>query len=244
MPTTLTGLLLLVVVLLPGITYVAMRERDSPEKDRSPFRETAAVATVSILANTSALGIFAAIRVTCPAITPDVGRFIRDTEAYFYDSYASLILWGVLILAGAVGIAAGLALLAKRPDPHPSKLSAWWMLFRHYHNRYYPTSTRHVGCFLDDGSWVEGYLASYNTSSDDSPDREIVLVGPIKYAFSGNEHAKPYPGRSVAISARHIRTMFVTYLPAPEEPTSPPETRRASASQEEPTTRAGQGSAQ
>lgn len=37
MPTTLTGLLLLIVVLLPGITYVAIRERKTPEQRRSAY---------------------------------------------------------------------------------------------------------------------------------------------------------------------------------------------------------------
>lgn len=41
MPTTLTGLLLFVVLLLPGISYVAIRERGTPRQARSAFRETA-----------------------------------------------------------------------------------------------------------------------------------------------------------------------------------------------------------
>ncbi|MFD2355366.1 DUF6338 family protein [Nonomuraea ferruginea] len=43
MPTTLSGLLLLVVLLLPGLTYVTVWERRAPNRHVSAFRETSAV---------------------------------------------------------------------------------------------------------------------------------------------------------------------------------------------------------
>lgn len=43
MPTTLTGLLLFVVFLLPGFAYLVGKERNGTERQTSPFRETVAV---------------------------------------------------------------------------------------------------------------------------------------------------------------------------------------------------------
>jgi len=232
MPTTLTGLLLLVVILLPGITYVAIRERNTPEQRRSAFRETATVATISILANIVALGIFALVRILLPNMTPDIGEMVDDTESYVRESYASVTLWSLAVFALAVVLAALAANTVGGNAGHPSTMSAWWMLFR----RYNPEKFRHVGCFLDDGSWVEGRLASFNKSADDTPDRELILVEPIKFAFARKDRATPYPANAVCISARRIVTMFVSYMPsAVEQGPSPPTERsfpEASASPE------------
>jgi Family of unknown function (DUF6338) len=48
MPTTLTGLLLFVVLLLPGFAYLVGKERAGTERRTSPFRETVAVVAASV----------------------------------------------------------------------------------------------------------------------------------------------------------------------------------------------------
>ena len=47
MPTTLTGLVLFVVLLLPGFAYVTGKERHTTGQRLSHFRETAAVVAAS-----------------------------------------------------------------------------------------------------------------------------------------------------------------------------------------------------
>lgn len=48
MPTTLTGLLLFVVLLLPGFAYLVGKERNGTERRMSPFRETVAIVAASV----------------------------------------------------------------------------------------------------------------------------------------------------------------------------------------------------
>jgi amino acid transporter len=95
MPTTLTGLLLFVVLLLPGITYVVVRERSSPERRWSAFRETATVAAVSAVANIAALLLFAIVHQLLPNATPSLGSFIYLGSQYWRDEYSSIIGWGI-----------------------------------------------------------------------------------------------------------------------------------------------------
>ncbi|MEU9499689.1 DUF6338 family protein [Streptomyces sp. NPDC048196] len=49
MPTTFTGLMLLVVLLLPGLTFAVVRERQGSERRPTPFRETGTVVFCSVL---------------------------------------------------------------------------------------------------------------------------------------------------------------------------------------------------
>ena len=49
MPTTLTGLLLFVALLLPGFAYLVGKERHGTERRLSPFRETVPWLPASLL---------------------------------------------------------------------------------------------------------------------------------------------------------------------------------------------------
>ncbi|MEW9527377.1 DUF6338 family protein [Microbispora sp. NPDC049125] len=207
MPTTFTGLLLFVVLLLPGFAYLVVRERVSTERRLSPFRETGVIAFVSVIAELAVLGVFALMRVLAAEWTPDIGRLIRDGPAYVRTHYASLGLWGVglLLIAVLAAAAAGRWLLRQ---PHSSTVSAWWQMFEIWH----PGLDRHVVCLLDDGSSVEGYLTSFNRSAEDTPDRDLILEGPLKHRLPNEAEPVDYPASVACISARRIVTLFVTYV--------------------------------
>ncbi|WP_175412743.1 DUF6338 family protein [Streptomyces sp. TRM64462] len=219
MPTTPIGLLLLVVLLLPGLTYVVVRERMSSERRMSPFRETGTVVFCSVLTELVVLGVFAGVRACWPGMTPDVGRLIREGTTYTERHYASLTLWTVGMLLTASTLA-GLAAWRYGKEPHPSATSAWWQMFKQWK---YPIAVEiNVACLLDDGSLVEGCPGAFNTSAEDSPDRDIILVEPIRYRPPGaTGEAQPYPAGAVCISARRIVAMFVTHSPATGERAGP-----------------------
>lgn len=215
MPTTLTGVLLVVVLLLPGLTYSMVRERRSGERRLSPFRETSAVIFGSVIAEITVVGLFAIVRICWPKRTPDIGRLVRERGSYVVAHYALLAGWAVSLLLLASVLAGLAALLVKR---HSSTLSAWSMLFEHWREG----RDVHVGCVLEDGAFVEGVVASYNLSPDDLADRDLVLTQPIGYRPPGADVPVPYPAGAVCISARKIVTMFVTHLPAAAgEPAAP-----------------------
>jgi hypothetical protein len=111
MPTTLTGLLLFVALLLPGFAYVVGKERNGTGQQLTPFRETAAAVAASISFELIVLAIFALIRILWPSQTPDVGALMRDSRSYLLGSsghaghYGQVALWATGMLALSVFLA-------------------------------------------------------------------------------------------------------------------------------------------
>jgi Family of unknown function (DUF6338) len=105
---------------------------------------------------------------------------------------------------------------------HQAYLSAWWLLFTAN-----PDSRIHVGCLLDDGSYVAGILRSFNQASDDVQDRELMLTGPISYRVPGAPQTTELPGvGAAAVNARRLQLIMVSCLTedpkADESPSRPP----------------------
>lgn len=221
-PTSLLGLLLFVVLLAPGFAYTLCRERLTAHRPVSAFRETVALVFVGVLCDAVALGVFAVLRVLGPGWTPDVGALLRDPQGYALRHYAELTAWsvGLLTLAVLLAVAAGnrwfrrlagrLPWLRRRLPhrEHEAYLSAWWLLFSEH-----PDSEVHVGCVLEDGSYVTGRLWSFSRSAEDSQDRELTLVGPIRYRAPRAKEAVLLPGvGAAAVSARRIVLLTVSYV--------------------------------
>ncbi len=225
MPTTLTGLLLFVVLLLPGFAYLVGKERHGTERHASPFRETVAIVAASVTSEIFVLALFGVIRWLWPSGTPDVGRLMRRPGGYLVGTqaapshYGIVGIWGLALLGLATIVAYAATvpvvrqLASKLPligaYPHDSTVSGWWMLFQ----KYPEGRPIEVGCVLDDGGYVSGMLASFNTSADDSPERDLVLGAPILYRPPGARDPIPHESASGAsITASRIVTMFVGYL--------------------------------
>ncbi len=221
MPSTLAGLVLFVVALAPGLVFVLAQQRVAPHQTLSAFRETAVVVCVSIAVDAVVLAAFAGVRAIRPHGTPDVGRLVRDPSVYLRESYLLVFWWSVALLAVAVALAAWVGSgaarralsrlpgvsLAAQADPHESRLSAWWLLF---HDQ--PGVRVHLGCTLVDGSFVSGWLLSYNMSADDVADRDITLVAPIRYRPPGaSEVGEVTRTSAVVVSARQLSVLFVSH---------------------------------
>lgn len=222
MPTTLTGLLLFVVLLLPGFAYLVGKERHGTERRLSPFRETVAVVAASISSELVVLVIFAVIRTGLPSITPNVGALLREGSVYLTGStghqgyYAQFAIWGLGLLIAAVV----LAYLATLPGirrlfewatgryPHESTVSAWWVLFELWAGN----RKIELACVLDDGSAVRGQFGSFNIAADDSPDRDLILQKPLYYRPAGASDESLYDVAAVCCSASRIVALFVQYI--------------------------------
>ncbi len=219
MPSSFTGLVLFVLLLAPGFTFAAQRERRRPRRRRSAFGETVLLGLTSFLCDAAALLVFAALRVTIPDHTPDVGRLVRDGRTYFDAHYASVAWWalGLLTLACAFGFVLG------RWPPRFAPIfadditftSAWWDLFEQY-----PDSTVYVGCELNDGSYLGGELFTYNSDEDETGDRELALSSPITYRAAGDDPVELEDVGAVSVSARQIKFLTVSYLPVDDEDAS------------------------
>jgi len=238
LPTSLTGLLFFVVLLLPGFAYLVGKERHGTERHTSPFRETIAVVAASITSELVVLAAFALVRWLLPSQTPDVGALIGlGARAYVAGHVGLLAGFGLIMLSAAVG----LAYVATVPGvrrcfvrvpvvgtyPHDSTVSSWWLLFEKWPeiSKSVPVGnkgkarkirvkrTAEVGCLLEDGSYLRGELASFNNSANDSPDRDLVLKAPLEYRPPGARELMPHPGVSaVSIPASRIVSLFVGYV--------------------------------
>lgn len=236
MPTTLAGVLIFVVLLLPGFAYLVGKERHGTERHTSPFRETVAVVAASVTSELIILTVFTFVRWLRPSLMPNVAALIHGGSAYAANHYQSLTTYGLFMLAFAALIAYSATVpkirrsrLLKimpivRSYPHESTVSAWWMMFEEL-----PRGRDvEVGCILEDGSYVSGLLASFNNSADDSPDRDLVLGAPIGYRPPGTTTDPiPYSSASVvSIPASRILSTFAGYMPRPDPEALPIRRRR------------------
>lgn len=223
MPTTLTGLLTFVILLLPGFAYLVGKERNGTERHTSPFRETVAVVAASVTSELAILVVFAIVRWSWPSGTPDVGALIRNGGAYLSGSnahpghYAKVAIYTIIMLAFAITFAyvATWPKVRRWPKgayPHDSAVSAWWLLFERWPGK----RNVQVTCTLDNGWAIRGGMQSFNNSADDSPDRDLILKTPIEYRQPGEAEWHSFNARYACMSAGHIVIMFVSYPPAAE----------------------------
>lgn len=208
MPSTLTGLLLFVALMLPGFAYLVGKERAGTERRTSVFRETISVLAAGVSAD------LIVVVVAAPVWSSwiDFGRLATEPRAYWREDPLLLAGWliGLLMVATLLGSLATwpkVRRLLPREYPHPSAVSSWWMIFEQFDRN----GCKYVGGELDNGSYIEGWLASFNTIADDIEDRDLVLEEPIKFRPAGSTSTVPYGAHIACVSARRIVTVFVTY---------------------------------
>jgi hypothetical protein len=227
-PSSLTQIVLFMVLLVPGVAPVAVRERRWPERTLSTSRELIRLIYVSLAADAVVLLGFATLRWLAPDATPNVGALVRSPAEYMQAHLAEILWWGggLLVLATALAAAAvsdpvrrwaaGLPLVARlRPsEPHPSTVSAWWLAFNEH-----PGLQVLVDCALEDGSYVRGSLLAFTQTDHDGPDRDLVLTAapglPLRSRRPGMTELEDLDGIGVlVVSARRIVALLVTYVPS------------------------------
>ncbi len=233
MPTTLVGLLLFIVVLAPGFCFVSAWDTRFPERQRSVFRETITVAFASLTLDVLVLGLFAIVRALWPSSTPDVGELIRQAHAYLVGAsfphggyyrngvlqtqgsfllpshYVEVFIWAIALL----GVACFGAWTAGNflPWTFPFE-SSWSLAFAGAR----PENTEvYVGCELNDGGYIAGYLLSFSSEIEETEDRDLTLSGEIKYRPAGALEAEDQKVGSVVVSARDIKFLTVSYINLP-----------------------------
>src|SRR4051794_2430579 len=90
-PSTALGLLILILLLLPGFVYSLVRERLSPSVTRSAFRETASVIVVSVACNAVILFAYVLILILSPIQRLDLAQVIVR-PAYYIPQFFTLAL--------------------------------------------------------------------------------------------------------------------------------------------------------
>lgn len=236
MPTTFLGLVLFVALVAPGVCYLIRREARRGERVFSPLRESATVVLVGLLCDIVVLSGLAGIQALRNDHKPDLAAFLASPAKYATDNLG-LIWWsslGLLAAACILGLILGGVSLDKvgKGKSEPNRLrrilsdrlgpvefaSAW--------NKYLAVSEDEVvwcSCILEDGSWVGGNVRWFNTDLEESPDRDLVLMRPIRFRNPGDSDAHDLPDDLLFVSARRILFFGVTRLsstggPAPRRP--------------------------
>ena len=105
MPSTLTGILILLFSFAPGYVYLLLSERQgAPLRTVSAFRETAQVILTSFLALSAAAVVFAIIKLLLRDLAPDIEALATGPSAYWDDHVFEVVGWGagLLLLACAM----------------------------------------------------------------------------------------------------------------------------------------------
>lgn len=232
MPESVSGLALFVVLLAPGFAYVWRRERLLPRRTPSVFRETTEVVLASVAGGIAALGLLAVVRVLAPEVTPDVGRVIREGASYFKGSYQLVAAWAAVLLTVAVLF----AFWAAGPKEVSSRLfdrfvpnwvnhsdtsviaphSSWWEMFR---EEVGPGETVWVSCLLGDSTYLAGALGSFSTETEETNDRDLVLIAPVQYRGPNEDEVTTFQNQSVIVNSTQILYIGATYL-TPSQPAS------------------------
>lgn len=215
MPGTLTGLLIFVAMLIPGFIHYSWRRRLVPMSSDSPLLETAKLATISLLANIVAVGVFALGRVVWPDALLNPRAFLDDPGAFFANNPGEALLTALAMLVVACGVA---WLIAEQPGklkqigewfaPTILVTSAWYEVFEELDDA---DKYLHVGCTLRDGGFLSGTLSWYSTDTEEGEARGLALGPPFYRRGPGGEADMTGVSR-VVLSARDITAMEVSLI--------------------------------
>lgn len=208
MPSTFVSLVLFVAFLSPGIVFFLVREARRPQRELSAFRETAVVVLMGVACNALILAILFVIRaVLDPTWLPDPWMLLAHPGGYFrLHTEAIVFLAAGIVAAGCLAA----VFLGYQAPPSVGSIrfeSAWYKVF-------HDVELIYCGCALEDGSWIGGYLKSFNTDVEESADRELVLSRP-RYRAPGEGTVVDLGASLVIISARRLMRIDVGIMKPP-----------------------------
>jgi len=236
-PNSIAGLVIFLVLLAPGLAYVLRHERVVPARSHSAFRETLRVVYVSVVCLVITVLILSALRWRLPDRTPDVGALVRNPGSYAKGNYVALAWWAfaAIVFATLLGAlsadrrAVGLWERVTRwrvtrwivGTPSIGHTSAWYSAF---HLRDSEPGRTWLGVQMDDGSYIDGQLLSFNVAADEDEKRELILMRP--HVRTEKVDRVPMAQDLTILSARHIIRIDVTRI-APERPPVPSQPEEA-----------------
>ena len=231
-PSTLFGLALFLVLLAPGLAYMLRHERVVPAQQYCAFRETLRVVFVSVVCLTITGLIAAGLRWLVPSETPDIGRLVEDPVDSVREHYVQYTWWvlALIVFATLLGALAAdprvvqllhragetrvVRLLSGATDTGIRSISAWYRVV-HIFDDDNPGPIV-VGAQMDDGTYVEGRLFSFNTAAEEVEDRDILLSAPLHLTtVDGRQH--DLSQQFTVISARRIVRLDITHLDPGDE---------------------------
>lgn len=232
MPVTVFSFFVLILLLIPGVIFVIQLDSRRPYQDLSSLRELVTISAVGALCDLVTFVLFGIFHAVFPGLTPNIGAIVRNGSRYVRFHYVDDVWWTVGLLVTSCVLAYCLGRFWPRAtgvveSGKVKSTNAWWELF-HMH----PDTRIHVGCELQDGSYISGYLLRYSTEADDTSDRELSLADPVMYRFAGTSEIRQLEHvGAVSVKASEMKYMAVTYQdvqPVPDPSASVPATKRSS----------------
>lgn len=216
MPSTFGGLVLFVAFLMPGFVFYVQRRRSQELKSESALIETARLVSVSIVTNLASIGLFSLFRYWQRALTPNPQWLVEQGTKYIDIRPGFILTWGVILLAVSCALAFGLAQIGRTRfplrwfAPDLVNTSAWNQYLGD--KGFVPRDTvPFVGLTLRDGVYVTGFVDWLSTELDEVPDRDLVLVEPIRMYIGTNDTGTKVQFSRMVVSARDIVRMYVAY---------------------------------
>ena len=210
-PTTITGIVILLLLVLPGFVFVTFRERHQPARKLSVLRETSAVLAATLGAYLVPLAATVAVAVFSPAFRTDLASALASPTAYEsahpFRCAAFVVAW--VLVGSLVAGFLGSRWMGKRFSSEGG--SAWWKMFEPAGLRREDYSVE-VTATLTDGSTITGTLYSWSRDGEDIPDRELVLQQPLWIQPANSTKVRELGGAAMSISARNARTIAVRYI--------------------------------
>lgn len=217
MPTDPFSAIVYVFLLIPGLLYVSLRENHLSTRKQSAFRETATVIFASALSLLSSFLLLMLISLFAGSTRLWLANIIASPDAVRAERPIEFFLLLLMLLI----IATVFAYLASHPAAHQlierlrishgrvqKTLSGW--------NRAFKAMPGHlvmVSVQFTNGDWIQGPLASYNPSADETMDRSLTLYGEILFRSKNSAEASPLDGKQmVVIHASEIQYLAVTYV--------------------------------
>ncbi|WGW11858.1 DUF6338 family protein [Saxibacter everestensis] len=220
MPSDPIGILFYIFLIFPGLAYRYATAGHRATTRRSPFREVAAVVAVSALCWVVIVLIVFIFSLVVPGISETMKSIVLDPNRVFSRHPTSTVGWllGFLAFSTVIGFLLGGEKLYKRRTKFLQRFggsinetSGWEEAFD---TRCPGESEVHVGIQLKSGAWVQGVLLSRTPSTDEGPDRSILLSGCIQQRLSGRRKLEDVKGYEVlVVHATEIDFMSVGYYP-------------------------------
>lgn len=211
-PETAGALIAFLALVAPGIVFYLVRDRYTPARKLTTFREASVVALTSLVFTVSAALLLLALAPTAAGNwLPDLGAWAAQGDAYF-DAHVGSALLGLTAQTTLAAVLGGLAarLLYKRSNSGSiSGVGTWFQAFREDRPQ---KTTPWLRVELDDTSIVWGYLKHYTT--DESFEKgEITVVGPGLAVQDKDGKQRDIPEwYSVMIPGSKMRSLSLAYV--------------------------------
>lgn len=227
-PTTVTGILILLVLLLPGFVFVTFREQHRPTRRLSTFRETSVVLAATTVSYAVPLLLVVCLALLVPPARAELGSALVEPLDYWrLHPFRTLAMGGLVLVVGAT-VAAFLGSSRSALLSGTRGGSAWWEVFGTGSTLAAGTATTQVTATLEDGSEITGVLHSWSRDGEDGPDRDFVLVDPLWIQPPGRSEVRRLEAESIVISARRLRYLSARYFDVKDDASAGGDERRGS----------------